>query len=148
MFINENYIQGMKLLDEFKAFALKGSVIDLAVGVIVGAAFGKIVASLTSDIIMPPIGWLIGGIDFSDLKFAMPHEILGNSTEIVYIKYGQFIQTSIDFLIITGAIFLTVKFMNKLRRKDDEKTTPPPTPAPTKEEILLTEIRDLLKNQK
>lgn len=137
----------MKIIDEFKAFALKGSVIDLAVGVIVGGAFGKIVASLTSDIIMPPIGWLIGGMDFSSLKFAMPHNPIGENVEIVYIKYGQFIQTSIDFLIITGAIFLAVKFMNKLYKKDAASTPPPAPPLPTKEEILLTEIRDLLKNQ-
>lgn len=136
----------MKLLDEFKAFALKGSVIDLAVGVIVGAAFGKIVTSLTSDIIMPPIGWLIGGIDFTNLKIALP-QIMGDSKEIVYIKYGQFIQTTIDFLIIAGAIFFAVKFMNRLRRKEDEKVTPPAEVTPTKEEILLTEIRDLLKNK-
>lgn len=138
----------MKLLEEFKTFALKGSVIDLAVGVIIGAAFGKIVSSLTSDIIMPPIGWLIGGIDFSNLKFAMPRQLLGENSEIVYISYGKFIQTIIDFLIISGAIFFAVKFMNKLKRKESSQPTPPPVePTPTKEEILLTEIRDILKKQ-
>lgn len=137
----------MKIIDEFKAFALKGSVVDLAVGVVIGAAFGKIVSSLTSDIIMPPIGWLIGGIDFSDLKFAMPHQLIGDSTATVYINYGQFIQTTLDFVIIAASIFMVVKFMNRLKRKQDAKVEAPTEPTPTKEEVLLTEIRDLLKKQ-
>lgn len=136
----------MKIVDEFKAFALKGSVIDLSVGVIIGAAFGKIVNSLTSDIIMPPIGWLIGGVDFTSLKIAMPERLIGSSNEIVYINYGNFLQTSFDFMIVASAIFVAVKFINKLRRNEDAKTkTPPAEPQPSKEEILLTEIRDLLK---
>lgn len=138
----------MKIIDEFKAFALKGSVIDLAVGVVIGAAFGKIVTSLTSDIIMPPIGWLIGGVDFTSLKIALPEQLVGASTETVYVNYGNFIQTSFDFLIVAIAIFGAVKFINKLRRA--EAKPPAVTPkeaAPTKEEALLTEIRDLLKNK-
>lgn len=138
----------MKLLDEFKAFALKGSVIDLAVGVIIGGAFGKIVSSLTSDIIMPPIGWLIGGVDFSDLKVAMPPQPLMEEAATVYINYGNFIQTTLDFLIIASAIFLAIKFMNTLRRKSDQAAAtavPTAPPAPTNEEVLLGEIRDLLK---
>lgn len=136
----------MKIVDEFKAFALKGSVVDLSVGVIIGAAFGKIVNSLTSDIIMPPIGWLIGGVDFTSLKIAMPERLIGSSNEIVYINYGNFLQTSFDFMIVASAIFMAVKFINKLRRNEAAKTqTPPAPPQPSKEEILLTEIRDLLK---
>lgn len=138
----------MKILDEFKAFALKGSVIDLSVGVIIGAAFGKIVNSLTSDIIMPPLGWLIGGVDFTSLKIHLPERIIGNSPEIVSINYGNFIQVALDFLIVASAIFVAVKFMNRLRRREVAKAndTPPPPPAPSKEEVLLTEIRDILKN--
>lgn len=135
----------MKIWDEFKAFALKGSVIDLSVGVIIGAAFGKIVTSLTSDIIMPPLGWLIGGVNFSDLRIALPHQLIGNNAQIVYINYGNFIQTAFDFMIVASAIFVAVKFINKLRHTDDKK--PEAQPAPTQEQILLTEIRDLLKNQ-
>lgn len=138
----------MKIFDEFKAFALKGSVIDLSVGVIIGAAFGKIVTSLTSDIIMPPLGWLIGGVDFTALKIALPTQIIGDASKIVYINYGNFIQTSFDFMIVASAIFIAVKFMNRLRKsEDDKKNAPAPTPAPTKEEQLLSEIRDLLKAQ-
>lgn len=138
----------MKIWDEFKAFAVKGSVIDLSVGVIIGGAFGKIVSSLTSDIIMPPLGWLIGGVNFSDLKVALPKQLIGENLEVVYINYGNFIQTSFDFLIVASAIFIAVKFMNKLRHTEDAKAPAAPAePAPTKEEILLTEIRDLLKNQ-
>ncbi|MEG1649265.1 MAG: large-conductance mechanosensitive channel protein MscL [Rikenellaceae bacterium] len=139
----------MKLLDEFKAFALKGSVIDLAVGVIIGAAFGKIVNSLISDIIMPPIGWLIGGVDFTSLKIAMPQQLIGNDPKIVYINYGNFIQTAFEFLIIAIAIFFVIKFIINMQRKDVAKVepAPPAEPAPTKEELLLSDIRDILKNQ-
>lgn len=137
----------MKIIDEFKAFALKGSVVDLAVGVVIGAAFGQMVSSLTSDIIMPPLGWLIGGIDFSDLKLAMPQQIIGDSTATVYINYGQFIQTMLDFVIIAASIFMVVKFMNRLKRKQDAKVEASATTEPTDQEVLLTEIRDLLKKQ-
>lgn len=138
----------MKLLDEFKAFALKGSVIDLAVGVIIGGAFGKIVSSLVSDIIMPPIGWLVGGVDFSNLKWTLPHTIIGDTTQVVTINYGQFIQTTFDFLIIALAVFFAVKALIKLKIKEEKKVTPPPVPTITPDQALLTEIRDLLKDKK
>lgn len=140
----------MKIVEEFKAFALRGSVIDLAVGVIIGAAFGKIVSSLTSDIIMPPIGWLIGGVDFTSLKIALPHQLIGDNPQVVYINYGNFIQTAFDFMIVATSIFVAVKFVNKIRHKDDaQKTAAPVAPSePSKEELLLTEIRDLLKQDK
>lgn len=138
----------MKLLDEFKAFALKGSVIDLAVGVIIGGAFGKIVSSLVSDIIMPPIGWLVGGVDFSNLKWTLPHTIIGDATQVVTINYGQFIQTTFDFLIIALAVFFAVKALIKLKIKEEKKATPPPEPTITPDQALLTEIRDLLKDKK
>lgn len=140
----------MKLLDEFKAFALKGNVVDMAVGIIIGGAFGKIVSSLVNDIIMPSIGMLIGGMNFSNLhivlKQAYTDEATGKLIEAVTINYGNFLQTTIDFLIIAFSIFIAIKFMNKLRTKKEE--TPATPPAPTKEEVLLTEIRDLLKDKK
>lgn len=140
----------MKLLDEFKAFALKGNVVDMAVGIIIGGAFGKIVSSLVSDIIMPPIGLLIGGINFSNLHIVLQKAHLDTTTgkmvEAVTINYGNFLQTTIDFLIIAFSIFVAIKFMNQLRKKKEEAPAAPP--APSKEEILLTEIRDILKEKK
>jgi len=130
----------MGLLQEFKEFAVKGNAIDLAVGVVIGAAFGKVVSSLVSDVIMPPIGVLVGGVDFSSLAV-----ILREKTETapaVVLKYGVFINTIIDFMIVAAAIFAMVKLINTLRRKKDE--APPPPPEPTREEVLLTEIRDAL----
>lgn len=121
---------------EFKAFALKGNVLDLAIGVIVGAAFGKIVTSLVEDMLMPVIGLLMGGIDLKGLQFQYGDTIL---------KYGAFLQTIIDFFIVSFSIFLFVKGINKLKRKEDPKPEAPP--APSKEELLLTEIRDLLKQR-
>lgn len=131
----------MKLIDEFKAFALRGNVIDLAVGIIIGIAFGKIVSSIVSDIIMPPIGLLLGGVNFTDLKVVM--KAATETAPAVTWNYGNFIQVTIDFLIVAFAIFMLVKGMNALKKK--EETVPPPPPAPSKEETLLTEIRDLLK---
>jgi large conductance mechanosensitive channel len=123
--------------NEFKKFALKGNVMDLAVGVVIGGAFGKIVSSLVNDIIMPLVGILIGGVDFSGLSYPV-----GNAT----LKYGAFIQTIVDFFIIAFSIFLFIKLFNKLTfKKEEEKKEE--IPAPTKEEVLLTEIRDLLKQQ-
>ena len=114
----------MKLLDEFKAFALKGNVVDMAVGIIIGGAFGKIVSSLVSDIIMPPIGMLIGGMNFSNLHIVLQkahmNEATGKMVEAVTLNYGNFIQTTIDFLIIAFSIFIAIKFMNKLRTKKEE----------------------------
>ena len=143
-----------KMLNEFKAFAVKGNAVDMAVGVIIGGAFGKIVSSIVNDIIMPPIGWLIGGVNFSDLKFELPAVNLGMETmKPATINYGAFIQTIIDFTIIASCVFLLVKGINKLanlkKKEEETKSAPAPEePKPTKEELLLTEIRDLLKEMK
>ena len=140
-----------KFLNEFKAFAVKGNAVDMAVGVIIGGAFGKIVSSIVDDIIMPPIGWLIGGVNFTDLKFTLPQvEIPGVETmAAATINYGNFIQTLLDFVIIAFCVFMLVKFINKLARKQKtvETAKPAPKPEPSAEEKLLMEIRDLLKNK-
>jgi large conductance mechanosensitive channel len=134
----------MKLVDEFKAFAMKGNVVDMAVGIIIGAAFGKIIASMVSDIIMPPLGLLIGGVNFTDLKIVMKAAVGDNPA--VTLKYGNFLQVVFDFLIVALVVFMMIKAMNAAKKKEDAKPSAPPAPpAPTKEEILLTEIRDLLK---
>ncbi|MFZ1569381.1 MAG: large-conductance mechanosensitive channel protein MscL [Thiolinea sp.] len=125
----------MSFLSEFKAFAMRGNVVDLAVGVVIGAAFGKIVTSLVNDIIMPPIGMLLGGVNFSDLSIAL------DEAGKVVIKYGAFIQTMIDFLIISMAIFLLIKAINKVQKP---KEAPPA--GPTQEELLI-QIRDILKTK-
>jgi len=134
----------MALLKEFKDFAMRGNVIDLAVGVIIGGAFGKIIASLVADVIMPPIGLLVGGVNFVDLKWVMkPAEVVnGVNKAAVTMNYGNFLQVTFDFLIVAFCIFLFVKGMNTLSKKKEE--TPAPA-EPSKEEQLLTEIRDLLK---
>lgn len=132
----------MKLADEFKAFALKGNVVDMAVGIIIGLAFGKIVSSIVADIIMPPLGLLIGGVNFTDLKV-----ILKAATETnpaVTWNYGNFIQVTFDFLVVAFVVFMVIKAINATKRKQEVAPVPPP-PPPTKEELLLTEIRDLLK---
>lgn len=131
----------MKVINEFKAFAMKGNVIDMAVGIIIGAAFGKIVTSIVNDIIMPPIGLLVGGVNFSDLKFVMKEAIGENPA--VTINYGNFLQVTFDFLIVAFAIFMVIKAINSAKKK--EEATPSTPPTPSKEETLLTEIRDLLK---
>ncbi|WP_085726103.1 large-conductance mechanosensitive channel protein MscL [Pseudomonas sp. R37(2017)] len=133
----------MGVLNEFKAFAVKGNVVDMAVGIIIGAAFGKIVTSFVGDLIMPPIGLLIGGVDFSDLAITL--KAAEGATPAVVLAYGKFIQTIIDFVIIAFAIFMGVKAINRLKR--EEAVAPSLPPAPTKEEELLGEIRDLLKAQ-
>ncbi|EIK53577.1 large conductance mechanosensitive channel protein [Stutzerimonas stutzeri TS44] len=133
----------MSLISEFKAFAMRGNVIDMAVGIIIGAAFGKIVSSFVDGLIMPPLGLLIGGVDFSDLAIVLKEAV--GETPAVLLRYGAFIQTVVDFLIVAFAIFLAIKAMNSLRRKEAEAPSAPP--APTKEELLLTEIRDLLREQ-
>ncbi len=133
----------MKIISEFKAFAMKGNVIDMAVGIIVGAAFGKIVSSIVTDIIMPPIGLLVGGVNFSDLKFVMKEATA--TSPAVTLNYGNFLQVTFDFLIVAFAIFMVIKAMNAAKRKEAAPAAPPAPPAPTKEEALLTEIRDLLK---
>jgi large conductance mechanosensitive channel len=131
----------MKLLDEFKKFAIKGNVMDMAVGVIIGAAFGKIVTSFVNDVIMPPIGILVGGVKFSELKLVLK-EAVGEAPAIT-LNYGNFLQVTFDFLIIAMSIFLAVKMLNAAKKKEEAQPAAPP--APTKEEVLLTEIRDLLK---
>ena len=145
-------------LTEFKQFAVKGNAIDMAVGVIIGGAFGKIVTSIVNDIIMPPIGWLIGGVDFKDLKVvlkdAVPEQLdeAGNVVQKavaeVTLNYGAFIQNVIDFIIIAFCVFMLVKFITNLNKKQEEPAAPPAPPAPSAEEKLLTEIRDLLKEKK
>jgi large conductance mechanosensitive channel len=131
----------MKFIDEFKAFAIKGNIIDMAVGIIIGVAFGKIVTSFVADIIMPPLGLLIGGVNFTELKV-----ILKAATETnpaVTWNYGNFLQNCFDFLIVAFAVFLAIKAIMLAKKK--EAVAPSVPPAPTKEEVLLTEIRDLLK---
>jgi large conductance mechanosensitive channel len=145
----------MPILKEFKAFAMRGNVIDMAVGVIVGGAFGKIVSSLVADIIMPPIGLLVGGVNFAELTFTLrPKEVIdGVEQAAVTLNYGNFLQTTFDFLIIAFAIFFFVRGINRLthlhlKKKEEEAAAAPATPpAPSKEEILLTEIRDILKEK-
>ena len=133
----------MSLIQEFKAFASRGNVIDMAVGIIIGAAFGKIVSSFVGDVIMPPIGLILGGVDFSDLAVTL--KAAEGSTPAVVIAYGKFIQTIIDFLIISFAIFMGLKAINTLKKKQEEEAAAPA--GPTKDQELLTEIRDLLKSQ-
>lgn len=141
----------MSFIQDFKAFALKGNVVDMAVGVIIGGAFGKIVTSIVNNIIMPPIGVLTGGMDFTDLKIVLKDAVKEGDqvvSEAVTLNYGQFIQDVVDFLIIAFCIFLMVKGIAALSRKKEEKPAEPaPAPEPSAEEKLLTEIRDLLKNK-
>jgi len=144
----------MGFFKEFKQFAMRGNVVDMAVGIIIGVAFGKIVSSLVNDVIMPPIGMLLGGVNFTDLKIvikdAVPAAVdaAGNAipeVAAVTLNYGNFVQVVIDFLIIAFVIFLMIQAMNKLNKKEEPQPAPPPPPS--KEEGLLTEIRDLLKNK-
>ncbi len=135
----------MKIVNEFKEFAVKGNVIDMAVGVIIGTAFGRIVSSFVADVVMPPIGVLLGGVDFSDLAITV-RQAVGEDVPAVVISYGRFMQTVIDFTIIAFVIFMAIRFINRLKRN------PPPVPVvpapplePSAEEKLLTEIRDLLR---
>lgn len=133
----------MSFISDFKAFAMRGNVVDMAVGIIIGGAFGKIVSSFVADVIMPPIGVLLGGVDFSDL--AVTIKAATAEAAAVSLNYGVFIQTVIDFLIIALAIFSMIRVMNRLQRQKAAEPVAPP--APTKEEMLLTEIRDLLKKE-
>jgi large conductance mechanosensitive channel len=126
----------MSMISEFKSFAMKGSVLDLAIGVIIGGAFGAIVSSLVGDILMPIFGILTGGIDFSGL-----HAMVGSAN----VAYGKFVQAAVNFLIVAWALFMVVKGINSVKKKEEEKPAPPP--APTKEEVLLTEIRDALRSR-
>ncbi len=151
--------KSVSFLQDFKAFAMKGNVVDMAVGVIIGGAFGKIVTSLVNDVIMPLIGLAVGGIDFKDLKLMLSEEVLNEAGEVVkaatYMTYGNFLQVTFDFLIIALSIFTVIRLIGKLNRKEEAKAAEPapepapaPEPEPTKEELLLAEIRDLLKAKK
>jgi len=133
----------MSILKEFKEFAVKGNAVDMAVGIIIGAAFGKIISSLVADVVMPPIGVLVGGVDFTKLGITIKEAV--GDVPAVTLNYGNFIQSVVDFTIIAFAIFMIVKLINKLKKQ--EEATPAPPPEPTKEELLLTEIRDLLKTK-
>ncbi len=136
----------MSIVKEFKEFISKGNVIDLAVGVIIGSAFGKIVTSLVDDVIMPPIGYITGGVDFADKKLVLVDADTAAGIEEVAIRYGSFINTMIQFLIVSACIFMLIKAINTLKRKEEAKPAAPP--APSKEETLLAEIRDILKSQR
>jgi len=133
----------MGMMSEFKSFAMRGNVIDMAVGIVIGGAFGKIVSSFVNDVLMPPIGMLIGGVDFTDLAIVL--KAATDEAEAVTLKYGAFIQTLLDFVIIAFAIFMVVKAMNSLKKKEEEVPKAPPKPSAEVE--LLTEIRDSLKNK-
>ena len=136
----------MSMISEFKDFAMRGNVVDMAVGIVIGGAFGKIVSSFVADVLMPPIGLILGGVDFSDLAVTLKDAADG--AEAVLLKYGVFIQTVVDFLIIAFAIFLVVKAMNSVMKKEEEAPAEPPAPPePSAEEKLLTEIRDALRSQ-
>lgn len=134
----------MSMMKEFKAFAMRGNVVDMAVGIIIGAAFGKIVSSAVADVIMPPIGLALGGVDFSDLAITLK-EAAGDAPAVLW-KYGSFLQTTVDFLIIAFAIFMIVRMINSMQKK--EEAAPAAPPKPSNQEVLLGEIRDLLKVRK
>ncbi len=134
----------MSFLSEFKEFAVKGNVVDMAVGIIIGGAFGKVVSSLVNDMIMPAVGYAVGGVDFTDLGYILKDKT--EEAEAVMIKYGSFIQSIIDFLIIAMAIFVAIKVMNNLQRKKEEEAKEE-APAGPSDNDLLVEIRDLLKKQ-
>ena len=134
----------MGFVKEFREFAVKGNVVDMAVGIIIGAAFGKIVSSLVSDVVTPPLGYIIGGVDFTKLAITLP--AMSEGAEPVTVRYGVFLQATFDFMIVALAIFLLVKLINRLRRAEEAKPAAPP--APPRQELLLEEIRDLLKQQR
>jgi large conductance mechanosensitive channel len=131
----------MSIVKEFREFAVKGNVVDMAVGIIIGAAFGKIVSSFVGDVVTPPLGYLIGGVDFTNLAITLP--ALREGAEVVTVRYGAFLQTLFDFVIVAFAIFLAIKAINRMKRK--EEVAPSVPPPPSRQEVLLEEIRDLLK---
>jgi len=133
----------MGMMSEFKEFAVKGNVMDMAVGIIIGAAFGKIVSSFVGDVVMPPLGLAIGGVDFTNLAITLKDAV--GEAPAVTLGYGKFLQTIFDFTIIAFAIFIAIKGLNSLKRKEEEKPKAPP--APSNEEVLLSEIRDILKSR-
>ena len=143
----------MSFIKEFKEFAMRGNVIDMAVGGVIGAAFGKIISSLVDDIIMPLVGVVTGGINFTDYKWVIQQAAVDSTTQQVLkpevtLNWGNWIQTVVDFIIVAFCIFVAIKAINQLKRKEAEPTPKPAEPVPTKEEILLTEIRDILKKDK
>lgn len=136
----------MNMMSEFKKFAVRGNVVDMAVGIIIGAAFGKIVSSFVNDVLMPPIGILVGGVDFSALSITL-REAVGEAAAVT-LNYGVFVQAIVDFLIIAFAIFMAIKAMNKLQQEEEAEAEPEPEPEkPSPEVELLTEIRDALRNR-
>jgi large conductance mechanosensitive channel len=140
---NETGGHSMGMVKEFKEFAVKGNMLDMAVGIIIGGAFGKIISSLVADVIMPPLGLLIGGVNFTALKMTL--KPAQGDVAAVTLNYGSFIQTAVDFTIIAFVIFMVIKGMNSMKKK--EAAAPAAPPAPTKDQVLLTEIRDLLKTR-
>ena len=132
----------MSMMSEFKSFAMRGNVVDMAVGIVIGGAFGKIVSSFVNDVLMPPIGMMMGGVDFSELSVVL--KAAAGEAEAVTLNYGAFIQTVVDFVIIAFAIFMVIKAMNSMKKKEEEAPAEPPKPSAEVE--LLTEIRDSLKN--
>ncbi len=140
-----------KFIEEFKAFAMRGNVVDLAVGMIIGSAFGKITSSLVNDVIMPAVSILLGGIDFTDWKLVLKQAVVENGQEVaaaISINYGTFLSTVLDFIILAFAIFCMVKAINRLHRKEEAPAEAPAPPEPSAEEKLLAEIRDLLKENR
>jgi large conductance mechanosensitive channel len=142
----------MNWIREFKQFAMRGNVMDMAIGIIIGAAFGKVVSSLVADVLMPPIGKLMGNVDFSNLFIVLgagsyPLLAAAKAAGAATLNYGLFINTIIDFIIVAFAIFLMMKGINSMRRREEAKAVPPPPPGPSAEEKLLAEIRDLLKHR-
>ncbi len=138
----------MSIGKEFKEFAMRGNVVDMAVGIIIGAAFGKIITSFVSDVLLPPLGMIIGGTDFTSFKIQLSEPVVSGGKVVAQgasLNYGNFIQVTIDFIIIAFAIFMIIKMMNRFMKKGEEPATPVEPPPPSKEELLLTEIRDLLK---
>ncbi len=140
----------MSVMKEFKTFAMRGNVMDMAVGIIIGGAFGKIVSSLVADVIMPPIGMLLGRVNFADLALTLKKAVDATATTAavaaVTLNYGKFVQSIVDFVIVAFAIFMMVKVMNRLKKKEETAPAAPVTPpAPSREELLLTDIRDLLR---
>lgn len=141
----------MSLISEFKDFAMKGNVVDMAIGVIIGGAFGKIVTSMVSDIMMPILGYVIGGVNFTDFKLTLKEAVPATDTtpavEAVTLNYGNFLQVTFDFLIVAICIFAVIRLVSNFTKKKKDEAPAPEPPAPSKEEVLLTEIRDLLKNK-
>ena len=140
----------MSIGKEFKEFAMRGNVVDMAVGIIIGAAFGKIISSFVTDVLMPPLGMVIGGTDFTSFKIMLSEPVISGGKVVspgASINYGNFIQVTVDFVIIAFAIFMMIKMMNRFMKKNEVPASPPAQHEPSREELLLTEIRDLLKKK-